>query len=71
VLNLLVRLFLAGISIIIGIAGLLLPVLPGWLFFGVALLLLFPNAPFARKVLTKIEHRWPRTQRFVRFLIDE
>ena len=65
------RIALAGISIVIGIAGLLLPILPGWLFFGVALLLLFPDAPLARKVLAKIEHRWPRLHRVVRFFIDE
>lgn len=66
-----IRLALAGISILIGIAGLVLPVLPGLLFFGVALLLLFPDAPLARKVLGKIEQRWPRAHRLVRFLIDE
>lgn len=65
------RLALAATSIVIGIAGLLLPILPGWLFFGIALLLLFPDAPLARKVLAKIEPRWPRVHRAVRFLIDE
>jgi uncharacterized membrane protein YbaN (DUF454 family) len=68
VLNFVVRLVLAGISIIIGIAGLILPVLPGWLFFGIAALLLFPNTKFAQRIFTKIENRFPSTKRLLRFL---
>ena len=63
-----VRLILAAISIVLGIAGLLLPVLPGWLFFGIALLLLFPNTPFAQRMFTKIENRFPSMRRVLRFL---
>ena len=59
---------LAIVSIVIGIAGLLLPVLPGWLFFGIAALLLFPEAPLAQKVILKIEAKFPRTHRFLKFL---
>jgi uncharacterized membrane protein YbaN (DUF454 family) len=66
-----IRIALAIISIVVGIAGLLLPILPGWLFFGIALLLIFPEAPLARKALAKIESRWPRAHRILRFLIDE
>ena len=62
------RIALAIISIIIGIAGLLLPILPGWLFFGIAALLLFPEAPLAKSVLEKIENRFPSTRRLLRFL---
>jgi uncharacterized protein YqgC (DUF456 family) len=65
-----IRLALAIISIFVGIAGLLLPILPGWLFFGIALLLIFPDAPLAQKALKKIE-RWPRFHRVLRFLMDE
>jgi len=35
-----VRMMLAVLSILIGIAGLILPLLPGWIFFGVAFLML-------------------------------
>ena len=65
-----VRLTLVAISIVIGIAGLILPILPGWPFFGVAALLLFPEAPLAQRTLRKIENRWPSTKRFLRFLVD-
>jgi len=64
-----IRLALAVISIIIGIAGLLLPILPGWLFFGIAALLLFPDAPLAQRTLKKIEDRFPSSRRVIRFLV--
>ncbi|HLJ73040.1 MAG TPA: hypothetical protein VKU62_00545 [Thermoanaerobaculia bacterium] len=66
-----IRIAIAIISILIGIAGVLLPILPGWPFFAAALLLIFPEAPIARKALAKIESRWPRAHRILRFLIDE
>jgi len=68
VIKLAIRLTLAVISVVIGIAGLLLPILPGWLFFGIAALLLFPEAPLAQRVLEKIENRFPSTKRFLRYL---
>ena len=67
-LRLAIRLTLAIVSIIIGIAGLLLPVLPGWLFFGIAALLLFPDAPLAQRAIRKIEDRFPSTKRLLRYL---
>jgi len=68
VLSVFIRLTLALISIIIGIAGLLLPILPGWLFFGIAALLLFPDAPLAQRAMRKIEDRFPSTKRLLRYL---
>ncbi len=68
-MKLAIRLALAVISIIIGIAGLLLPILPGWLFFGIAALLLFPDAPLAQRTLKKIEDRFPSSRRVIRFLV--
>jgi uncharacterized membrane protein YbaN (DUF454 family) len=68
-INLLIRLALAGVSMLIGVAGLLLPILPGWLFFGVAALLLFPNARLTRRILHKIEKRFPSMRRLLEFLI--
>jgi len=67
-IKLAIRLALAVISILIGIAGLLLPILPGWLFLGIAALLLFPEAPLAKRILEKIETRFPSTRRLLRFL---
>jgi uncharacterized membrane protein YbaN (DUF454 family) len=66
-----VRVILAMISIPIGFAGLFLPILPGWLFFGVAFLLLFPDTPLAQKMLMKIEQRIPSSRRLLRFLFGE
>ena len=68
-MKLAIRLALAVISIIIGIAGLLLPILPGWPFFGIAALLLFPDAPLAQRTLKKIEDRFPSSRRVIRFLV--
>jgi uncharacterized membrane protein YbaN (DUF454 family) len=68
VLSLILRFTLAFISVLVGIAGLLLPILPGWLFFGIAALLLFPEAPLAQRVLEKIEIRFPSMKRLLRFL---
>ncbi|HYS52805.1 MAG TPA: hypothetical protein VER58_03445 [Thermoanaerobaculia bacterium] len=65
-----VRFFLATASIFVGIAGLLLPILPGWLFFGVAALLLFPETRLAQKFLTRIEHRFPSIGRVMRRLME-
>jgi len=63
------RVIAAAISIVIGFAGLILPVLPGWLFFGLAAALLFPDSRLVRKMVAKIEQRFPSTRRLMRFLI--
>ena len=68
-LNLIVRLTLAAMSLAVGVAGLVLPILPGWLFFAIAAMLLFPNTPFAQRVLRKIEDRFPSSKRMLRFLV--
>lgn len=68
-LTLAIRVGLALISVMVGIAGLLLPILPGWPFLGLAVLLLFPNTRFSQRIFTKIETRFPTTKRFLRFLI--
>ncbi len=63
------RIVAAIFSIVIGFAGLILPVLPGWLFFGVAVLLLFPEAKFTRRIAAWLEQRFPWTRRVLRALI--
>jgi len=65
------RVIAAAISVVIGIAGLILPVLPGWIFLGLAAALLFPNSAFARKAVAKIEQRFPSTKRLLRFLFGK
>ena len=65
------RVIAAAISIVIGFAGLILPVLPGWLFFGVAAALLFPDSRLVRKAVAKIEQRFPSTKRLMQLLIGK
>jgi uncharacterized membrane protein YbaN (DUF454 family) len=70
-MNRLLRVLLSIICVMIGIVGLILPVLPGWLFFGFALILIFPDAPMTQRSVARIEARFPSTRRFLRFLTGE
>lgn len=45
--------------LIFGIAGLVLPVLQGWLFIALAALLLAPDVPIFARLLNWIENRFP------------
>lgn len=45
---------------LIGVAGLLLPVLPGWIFLIPGLALLSFDVPFAARLLEKVRHRLPQ-----------
>lgn len=56
------------VCLIIGVVGLIMPLLPGWLFFGVAALLVFPDAKLARKAVNWIAQRAPRVARVLRKL---
>ena len=62
------RLTVVAICFVLGIAGLLLPILPGWLFFGVAALILFPNAALAHRAMAALERRMPRVARMLHAL---
>ena len=66
-----IRLILAAFSVLVGIIGLVMPLLPGWLFFGVAFLLVFPDTRLARTIFGKIEQRWPSSRGVLRFLFGE
>ena len=63
---LILRLTLGIILILLGIAGSVLPVLQGWVFFLLAFLVLFPKTRPAEKVLSKIESRMPRLAGWLR-----
>lgn len=54
------RITLGILFAILGVIGAFLPVLQGWLFFLLAILVLFPKSRFAIKSLDKIEKRMPR-----------
>jgi uncharacterized membrane protein YbaN (DUF454 family) len=49
--------------LVLGVAGLLLPVLQGWLFIALAALLLAPDVPLFGRLLDWIEKRFPALRR--------
>jgi hypothetical protein len=55
----LVRHTLGWALLVLGIAGLVLPVLQGWLFIALAALLLAPDVPVFARLTTWIENRFP------------
>ena len=61
------RIALAVIFIVIGIAGLLLPILPGWLFFFFAFAVLMPQHRWTKAAVAKVERRMPRLAKFLRW----
>ena len=54
------RITLGIVFAILGVIGSLLPIMQGWVFFLLAVLVLFPQSKFAIKALDKIERRMPR-----------
>ncbi|HVN31658.1 MAG TPA: PGPGW domain-containing protein [Thermoanaerobaculaceae bacterium] len=55
----LVRHALGWALLVLGIAGLVLPVLQGWLFIALAALLLAPDVPAFARLTNWIEKRFP------------
>ncbi len=45
--------------LVLGVAGLVLPVLQGWLFIAVGALLLAPDVPFFSRLVERVERRIP------------
>jgi hypothetical protein len=62
------RLTLGVIFLILAVIGGLLPIMQGWIFFLLALLVLFPRTAFAEKVLRKAERKLPRLVAWLRRL---
>lgn len=54
------RIALGIIFAILGVVGSLLPIMQGWIFFLLAVLVLFPQSRFAIASLDKIEKKMPR-----------
>lgn len=65
---LVLRLTLAVVFLVLGVVGIFLPILPGWLFFLLAAMLLFPRSRFAAKVMQKAEPKLPRVVHWLRRL---
>lgn len=62
----LLRLILALVFAAIGVAGLLLPILPGWLFMVLAVLVAFPRSWASERVLKIAEPKMPRFTAWLR-----
>jgi uncharacterized membrane protein YbaN (DUF454 family) len=54
-----VRISLGIIAIILGLVGLVVPILQGWLFLALGALLLSVDIPFFERIVTWIENRIP------------
>jgi hypothetical protein len=48
--------------IVLGILGLFLPILQGVLFLCIGVLLLAEDLPIFRRLIDKVESKWPRTR---------
>jgi uncharacterized membrane protein YbaN (DUF454 family) len=60
------RIILGVLFTILGVIGSVLPVMQGWIFFLLAVLVLFPRSRFAIRALDKIEPRFPRLVAWLR-----
>ncbi|MFO7903633.1 MAG: hypothetical protein ACQESR_07365 [Planctomycetota bacterium] len=49
--------------IVLGVVGLVLPILQGILFLGIGTLLLAPDIPFFHRLSQRVERRFPRIGR--------
>jgi uncharacterized membrane protein YbaN (DUF454 family) len=65
---LVIRLTLGIVFTGLGIVGSVLPIMQGWIFFLLAFLVLFPNSPWAVKILDKVQPRMPRLVAWLRRL---
>ena len=63
---LILRLALGIVFLILAVIGGLVPILQGWIFFLLAILVLFPKARFTEKILVKAETKVPRVVGFLR-----
>jgi uncharacterized protein len=63
-----VRITLGIVFLILGVIGGFIPILQGWIFILLAVLVLFPKSKFTEKILHKAEPKVPRTVRFLRRL---
>ena len=54
------RIALGVVLLILGVVGSVLPIMQGWIFFLLSILVLFPQSRFAVKSLDRIERKMPR-----------
>jgi uncharacterized membrane protein YbaN (DUF454 family) len=63
---LILRILLGIVFTILGVIGSVLPIMQGWIFFLLALLVFFPKSKLAMKTLDKVEPRAPRLAAWLR-----
>jgi uncharacterized protein len=63
-----VRITLGSIAIVLGLVGLVVPILQGWLFLALGALLLSVDVPFFDRVVTWIENQVPPVKKPVQRL---
>jgi hypothetical protein len=63
-----VRITLGIVFLILGVIGGFIPIMQGWIFILLAVLVLFPKSKFTEKILRKAEPKLPRTVAFLRRL---
>ena len=63
-----IRIALGVIFLILSVVGALLPVLQGWIFFLLAILMLFPQSRLAIKSVDKIRAKMPRVGHWLHLL---
>ncbi|MFO1463314.1 MAG: hypothetical protein U1F66_06020 [bacterium] len=57
-----VRLLVGSGVLIVGVIGLFLPILQGWLLIGLGAILLAPEVPVFRRLIAWIEGRFPKVR---------
>jgi uncharacterized protein len=55
-----IRIVLGSFLIVLGVAGLFLPILQGWLFLALGVLLLSVDIPVFNRLVCRIGNRFPR-----------
>ncbi len=59
------RILTGSLLLLLGLAGLVLPILQGWLFLGLGALVLSRDVPFFARVVHRIENRFPAVGRSI------
>lgn len=59
----LLRLIFGWLFLVLGILGLVLPILQGWLFIAIATILLAPDVPFFKRIWRYLQQRFPKIAR--------
>ncbi len=58
----LARIALGILFLVLGALGLLLPIMPGWLFIALGILVLSPDVPLFQRMVHWLEDRFPRVR---------